>query len=111
MINVQISGILHKVFEATVSRNGFEKRLFWLKESDGRNMWQLEAHQGMSNELLRFTPGQAVSCQVEIQGREWVQEGKERVTNTLRCWKIEAADFEMDRQVKRAAANVKAITE
>jgi hypothetical protein len=105
-MNIQIQGILHKIFEATVNSTGFEKRVFWIKENEGRNILALEAHQGMSNEVVRFAPGMEVLCQVELQGREWHYQGEAKVTNTLRCWKIEAVDRQTEAAVNQAARNV-----
>ncbi len=92
MVNIEITGILHKIESATISQRGFEKRLFAVKQIGGTQVWQLESHQGMCNALDRFVPGESVTCQVEVQGREWKQaNGEYRVTNTFRCWKIDKA--------------------
>lgn len=109
---IVLSGTLHKVFDATITPRGFEKRIFWLVEDTTRNSstWQLEAHQAMSNELDNFKPGEKINVHVEVKGREWSQNGKGYVTNTLRAYKITRLyDDETERAVNAANARVNQI--
>lgn len=103
MSKFKLDGILHKVFDAAISQNGFEKRIFWLQEQGGRNVWQLEAHQGMSNALDNFTQGDKVTAHIELQGREWSNGTKNTVFNTLRCWKIEHQMTGFEKAIDQAA--------
>lgn len=79
-----LKGIVHNIFPVESFTN-FEKRIMYLKESGGGNMWELTFEQNDVNILDSFVPGQAVICQVEIRGREWTKNGASRVFNTLKC--------------------------
>ncbi len=113
MVNqIELKGVLHKIFDATISTKGFEKRIFWLVEDNTINSscWQIEAHQSMCNELDNYNPGEQLCITVEVKGRLWSANGKESVFNTLRCCKIKRLfDDQIERAVNKAEARVNQI--
>lgn len=110
---INLKGTIHKIFDATITGSGFEKRIFWLIEDTTRSSstWQLEAHQGMCNELDIFKAGEQVNVSVEVKGRQWSNNGKETVTNVLRAFRVSRLfDDEIERAVNAANSRVNQIT-
>lgn len=113
MSKLKLYGVLHRVYNATISAGGFEKRIFWLAEaSTARNAstWKIEAHQGMCNTLDEFAPGEKVQVDITLTGRVWQGSGKEDVFHTLKCTKIEKWNPELEAQVAKAEKSIEKIT-
>jgi len=91
MSKVILTGRISAIFAAEIF-GSFEKRKFWLEETEGKypQTWELEVHQGTCNLMDNYHKGQMVSCHVDVRGRFWEKGGKSGVMNTLKCWKIES---------------------
>lgn len=90
---IQLTGIIEGIFETEPIGNFFEKRRFWLRESEDKKspVWELEVHQGDCTTLDKFSQGQKVVCNIEIKGVQRTVKGRNMVFNTLLCKMINKA--------------------
>lgn len=84
---IELTGIIEGVFETEPIGNFFEKRRFWLKESEEKRspIWELEAHQGDCTMLDKFKHGDRVTCNIEIKGVMRSIRNNNVVFNSLVC--------------------------
>lgn len=84
---IQLTGTIDTVFETEPIGNFFEKRRFWLRESEDKKspVWELELQQGDCVLLDKFKQGQQVMCNVEVKGVLRVVKLRNIVFNTLVC--------------------------
>lgn len=85
MPTVRFEGIIKKINPSEIIKN-FEKRSFLLAEEKYKypSVWMLEFQQGLCNTLDQFKPGDKVSVDVEILGREW----NDKAFNTLKAFRM-----------------------
>lgn len=91
---IQLTGIIEGIFETEPIGNFFEKRRFWLRETEDKKspVWELEVHQGDTVILDKFKQGQQVTCNLEIKGVMRAVKGRNMVFNTLLCKMIKKAE-------------------
>lgn len=87
MPTVQLTGTIKQIGPTeTVGSSGFKKRSFLLVEKKDQypSTWMLETHKDFCSTLDNLWPGQTVTCEVEVTGREW----KDKAFNTLKAFRI-----------------------
>jgi hypothetical protein len=84
---IVITGKIDSIYETQQFGQYFEKRLFWLVEDvpKNSNVWELELQQGECVTLDKYKSGELVECTVEITGKKFSKQGKDRVFNALHC--------------------------
>lgn len=93
---IKISGKVKRIFDAAVFGN-FEKRVFWLEEVTNSerfpNTWQVELWKEDVGMMDSYKEGDYITCYVDIKGKlipaEKARDGKDWVSNTIKCWNIE----------------------
>lgn len=90
MPTATFKGVIKKINPTeTVGTKDFKKRSFLLAETEGNypSTYMLETHKDYCAKLDEFAPGQIVTCEVEITGREW----NDKAFNTLKAFRISIA--------------------
>jgi hypothetical protein len=87
---IKISGTITKVFD-TLTIKDFQKRLFWLEDKSDKypNVFQLELWKSDCSMIDSYDTGDFVTIYLDLKGKHWSKDGKEGITNTLKCWNIE----------------------
>lgn len=91
---MQIEGRIEKIMDEQVISDRFRKREFIVqtKEQYPQTLC-FECTQDKTSLLNTYAPGQEVSVEFNIRGREWTppQGGATRYYTTLQAWRINAA--------------------
>jgi len=95
---MEITGIIHKIFETQQISETFKKRSFVLRQdnkgNDGKDYPEfisLEFIQDKVDTLNGYQIGQAVEVLFNIKGRHWKDD---KYFNTLQAWKMHSAKGE-----------------
>ena len=89
---IKIFGTIEKIFPTEIKGNGFEKRIFWLKDNDEKfpNTFQLECWKADTPMLDSYSIGDKVTCYIDLKGKIFPgRDGEDKVTNSMKCWNIE----------------------
>ena len=89
---IKIFGTIEKIFPTEIKGNGFEKRIFWLKDNDEKfpNTFQLECWKADTPMLDSYSVGDKVTCYIDLKGKLFLgRDGEDKVTNSMKCWNIE----------------------
>ena len=92
---IKVSGTITKVFDILKFKKSdgsiFEKRLFWLEDKSDKypNEYQMELWLSDCSMLDNYKVGDYVTTYIDLKGKKWEKDGKEGITNTLKCWNIE----------------------
>lgn len=114
MPTIKLIGILTDVFPVENINPNFCKKAFWVKQPGTErypNHWEFELHQQDTGRLKGFEIGDTVEAEVEIHGRKWNGQGKEKIFITLKCVglakvkAIEAPGFKPKAKPGREAGN------
>lgn len=88
MNTIKLIGILTDIFHVETF-DKFEKRVFWLKQSDAERYpqhWQLELHNQDVDQLNGMQTGDTLECEVEIRGKKYSKyKDHESIMVTLKC--------------------------
>ena len=97
---MEITGIIHKIFETQQISATFQKRAFVLRQdnvgNDGKDYPEfisLEFIQDKVDVINSYQEGQEVEVLFNIKGRHWKDD---KYFNTLQAWKMHSAKGEPD---------------
>ncbi len=107
-MNMQVQGRIHTAFAEAQVTQRFKKREFVLELDAASRYPQLVLFQLTGDRcaaLDDFGPGDSVSVEFSLRGREWKSpKGETRYFNSLEVWSIERAGDEAGQAPARSAA-------
>lgn len=94
---MDITGKLHKVFDAVQVSDKFTKREFVIELSDNSQYPQyviLQLTQDRVSLVDNFNEGAELTISINLKGRAWTnpKDGETRYFNTLEAWRIQSAN-------------------
>jgi hypothetical protein len=78
MITATLKGIVTDLFPQEAITPNFNKRVFWMKESDRETHpqhWEVELHNDDIKRLAHYQVGDRVEVEVEIRGKKYTKRG------------------------------------
>jgi hypothetical protein len=87
---IKLEGKINRI-NPTNTYKDFDKRTFWFELNDNGyvDVIQLELWKKDCEMIDSYKVGDQVTVFIDIKGKIWNKEGKELVTNTIKCWNIE----------------------
>ena len=99
---MQVTGTIKLIGETqTFGENGFRKRELVITTNEQYpQTLMIEFTQDRAELLNNYTPGQQVSINIDLRGREWVNpEGVTKYINSIRGWNIQPLQQQVQSQV------------
>lgn len=95
---MQIIGIIHKIMETQQVSATFQKRVFIIKQDNGKGypeLISLEFVQDKVDHIKGYQVGQEVEVEFNLKGREWINpQGEAKYFNTLQAWRMNSSKGE-----------------